>query len=443
MIMRTLSCHALHGAVFLAMVAAPMGPGLAAPEAEFHYDGSNVDTAAHWAARSTLANAVMFSGLGEPLSLSMSEMDAILAHAGYVMRPPMPEMALVGAVYEAGDPRYPEPPDFDEPPTLCWDETGFDRKLDPAAQAWTLVKITSPGFHLTYHDRKADRRAALLMLPQAEAQARALAERLANEVGLFAPRATDSMFGPARTADQAAVLWGASNLVLAATSEAADYWHQAYRDLVDANDYRPLADTAFGAIKTLPPEQARDRATAIEALGRYALAAESAETRRGALDLARKHADELVKSAPPTTRTSGLRSTAWSRPAACLARQPTGRRLRGCSVSGCYLIGPRSMASSLKRQTPARSSTRRSAPAPSSPPSTRCAGMVLPKRRRRQPRSIRASSRRCSSTGGCSRRPPGRSSRRSTWRQSRQSTSRTRHSPRRPRQASRRCSPRR
>ncbi|NIR59168.1 MAG: hypothetical protein GWO02_06445, partial [Gammaproteobacteria bacterium] len=109
--------------------------------------------AAHWAARSTLANAVMFSGLGEPLSMSMSTRDAILKHAGYVTRPPMPDMAMVGAVYAAGDPALKQTPDFSDLRTLRWDPAAFDRTLEPAAQAWALVKITSPEFHLNFHDR--------------------------------------------------------------------------------------------------------------------------------------------------------------------------------------------------------------------------------------------------------------------------------------------------
>src|SRR3546814_19333942 len=96
-----------------ASVSAP-----AAMADDFHYGADTVDIAAHWAGRPTLASAVMFSGLGEPLPISMSTADDLLKHAGYVTRPPMPAMALVGAVHPAATPRSPPPPDPSPPRTL-------------------------------------------------------------------------------------------------------------------------------------------------------------------------------------------------------------------------------------------------------------------------------------------------------------------------------------
>lgn len=220
---------------------------------DVHYGPDTVDIAAHWAARATLANAVMFSGLGEPLSISMSTADDILKHAGYIARPPMPDMATVGAVYAAGSPALKQTPDFSDLQTLRWGPASFDRTLEPAAQAWALIKITSPAFHLNFHDDKADRRVALMMLPQARAQAEVLAERLLTGPGLFAARSSDGTFAEPRAHDQAVVLWGVSNLILAATSEREDYWHTAWRELVDAGDYRELSDRALAAVEQLPP----------------------------------------------------------------------------------------------------------------------------------------------------------------------------------------------
>lgn len=275
-----------------ALVAASLSsPALAAED--FRYGPDTVDVAAHWAARATLANAVMFSGLGEPISLSMSTTDGILKHAGYVTRPPMPDMAVVGAVYAAGDPRFKQPPDLSDLRTLRWDPGTFDRTLEPAAQAWALVKITSPAFHLNFHDDKADKRVALMMLPQAQAQAHVLEKTLVNNQGLFAARRPDGTFAEPRPADQAVVLWGVSNLILTATSTRDDYWHKAYRELVDADDYRALADRALSAVEQLPPESPAERALAVEALGRYALATTDKERRQKALALARRHADAL------------------------------------------------------------------------------------------------------------------------------------------------------
>lgn len=258
-----------------------------------HYLPETVDVAAHWAARSTLANAVMFSGLGEALSLSMTTRDAILEHAGYVTRPAMPDMAMVGAIYAAGDPAFRQAPDLSDLRTLRWDPSSFDRTLDPAAQAWTLIKITSPEFHLNFHDDKADKRVALMMVPQAQAQARVLEKMLVNDRRLFAARRPDGTFAAPRAGDQAVVLWGVSNLILATTSTRDDYWHKAWRDLIAADDYREFADRALRAVERLPPESPADRALAIEALGRYALSTENTERRKAALTMARSHADAL------------------------------------------------------------------------------------------------------------------------------------------------------
>jgi hypothetical protein len=275
------------------MLAATFGSGSVGAADDVHYGPDTVDIAAHWAARSTLANAVMFSGLGEPLSISMSAADDILKHAGYIARPPMPDMAMVGAVYAAGSPALKQTPDFSNLQTLRWDSASFDRTLEPAAQAWALIKITGPAFHLNFHDDKADRRVALMMLPQARAQAKVLEERLLTDQRLFAARSPDGTFAEPRARDQGVVLWGVSNLILAATSERKDYWHTAYRQLVDADDYRELADRALAAVEQLPPETAGDRALAIEALGRYALATNDEQRREKALTLARRHANAL------------------------------------------------------------------------------------------------------------------------------------------------------
>ena len=288
------------------MLAATFGSGSVRADDDVHYGPDTVDIAAHWAARSTLANAVMFSGLGEPLSISMSTADDILKHAGYIARPPMPDMATVGTVYAVGSPALKQTPDFSKLQTLRWDPASFDRTLEPAAQAWALIKITSPAFHLNFHDDKADRRVALMMLPQARAQAEVLAERLLTEQGLFAARSPDGTFAEPRARDQAVVLWGVSNLILAATSEREDYWHTAYRELVDADDYRDLSDRALAAVEQLPPETAGDRALAIEALGRYGLATNDQKRRKKALALARRHADALQKIQDPSLEDAAL-----------------------------------------------------------------------------------------------------------------------------------------
>ncbi len=260
---------------------------------------SSADLRAHWAARSTLAHAVMFSGLGEPLAPSMGEMDAILQAAGYVMRPRMPEMALAGAVFAAAAPRPAGRSDYADPATLRWEPSGFDRNLEVEAQAWTLAKIASPGFHLTFHAEKAERRAALLMVPQAEALAAVLEERLLDRDGLFRARGVHGSVSPATPRAQITVLWGASTALLALTSDRDDYWHAGWRQLTRPDRFATLAAKALRAVEALPPTTPVDRALAIEALARHALAraAEGDELARLRAAIV-AHAGALAGAAP-------------------------------------------------------------------------------------------------------------------------------------------------
>jgi len=282
-------------ALILAGVVA--AAGLIAAQARagetFHYDETNVRPAVYFAALSNLANAVMFSGLGEALVISPYERDEWLRRAGYVTRPAMPDMAAVGPIYAGAQPRFAGLPDFTVPRTLAWEQSSFDRTLDPSAQAWAMIKITSPEFHLQYHDLPDNKLAGLMMIPQARAQAQTLEKRLLNPAGLFAPLHADGTFGEPSPRDQIAVLWAASNIILAGTSGRDDYWHRAYRDLTDPDSYRDLLRKAFAAVQKLPPQTPAERGLAIEALGRFALATGDEEEQAKALALAREHADAL------------------------------------------------------------------------------------------------------------------------------------------------------
>ena len=204
--------------------------------AGFRFGPETVDTAAHWAARANLASAVMFSGLGEPVIVSPYARDRWLAAAGYVIRPRMRSMAMVGAVYAASPPRFRDKPDFARPETLAWDPAAYARTLDAGALAWTLLKITSPEFHLDFHDDPASKLAGLMMLPQARAQSKVILERLRNADGRFAARTPDGSFRAPRARDQAAVLWAVSSLILAATSARRNYWHDTYRSEIDPDE---------------------------------------------------------------------------------------------------------------------------------------------------------------------------------------------------------------
>ena len=85
---------------------------------DFRYDETNLCPAVYFAALSNLANAVMFSGLGEALVISPYERDEWLRRAGYVTRPAMPNMAAVGPLYAGARPDFAGEPDFTTPRTL-------------------------------------------------------------------------------------------------------------------------------------------------------------------------------------------------------------------------------------------------------------------------------------------------------------------------------------
>jgi hypothetical protein len=263
----------------------------------FHYDENSVRPATYFAALSNLTSTAMFSGQGERLIFSMYERDNWLRRVGFVTRPPMPDVRLVGAVYAGADPGYVLAPDFSDAGTLRWSADGFDRALEPGAQAWTLLKISSPLFNKQFNQLRQNKVGSLMMIPQARALTSVLDRRLTNG-GLFAPRDATGNFGSPKAIDQAAVLWAASSMILAATNGDTDYWHQAFADLTDVDAARPLAERAFVALGTLPPRDPAARAIAIAALGRYALTDPSA--REAALALARTHADALKTSVGDT-----------------------------------------------------------------------------------------------------------------------------------------------
>lgn len=289
------------GQAILLMVGLTLLPVSAPAETKPKAEAA-MSAATYFAALSNLASVVMFSGLGENLIFSPYERDDWLRRAGFVTRPPMPDMAIVGALYAAGDPVFKMKPDFGDPATLAWRREGFDRTLDPSAQAWALIKITSPEFHLQFHETPDNKIAALMMIPQARVQARTLIDRLHTSKGFFAARRADGVFATPRPEDQAVVLWAAANLVLAATSRRPDYWHASYRQHVDKNDGVRLARMAFAALRALPPEMPEARAIAIAALGRYAAIEDDPTARKEARTWAAKIAVAL-RAAPGNTLT--------------------------------------------------------------------------------------------------------------------------------------------
>jgi len=285
-------------ATFVILVGFLTASVVTAADNSFHYDKNSVRPATYFAAISNLANAVMFSGMGEGLIFSPYERDDWLRRSGYVSRPPMPDMGIIGPIFAASKPVFEMTPDFSTPSTLRWKTEGFDQTLDPGAQAWTLLKISSPQFHLQFHELPENKIAALMMLPQARMQATVLNDRLRNGDGLLAALSPVGKYMAPKARDQAAALWASSSLILAGSSKKTDYWHKAYGDLTKADNYRPLADAAYAGVRKMPGDNPADRGIAIEALGRYALTLSDKVIQQMVLEFAREIADKIVQDAP-------------------------------------------------------------------------------------------------------------------------------------------------
>ncbi|MBI1743006.1 hypothetical protein HYR54_08055 [Candidatus Acetothermia bacterium] len=228
LIVITLAGGFLAGSTFKLSLARQEASVTLAPDVE------TTERQAYWFGRYNLAQLVMMSGLGpqmEPMPSRMKQMAQMVELSSEEAAKLMQGMSLVGGVYAGGD------PSFSSAGTamvtgMRWGEAKMDKTLEPAAQAYTLLKLTARNFHLDYHESPPEKFVALMMIPQAQAIVKLLAE-LRNSEGRFIPRLPDGRLGEARASDQIAVLWGLSSFVLAATdSSHSDYWSQAYTSMM-------------------------------------------------------------------------------------------------------------------------------------------------------------------------------------------------------------------
>lgn len=268
---------------------------------------TTADRQAYWFGRYAFVTTVMLSGLGPQFAPPPQMLQKMAPAAGLDPQDAsMPGMTMVAGVYAGGDPRLsaPDPADM---ATMRWDSSQMDKTLTPAAQGYTLLKITAKRFHLDYHESPMERFAAIMMIPQAKALVKLL-ERMLTEEGAFAPLGPDGRPLPeqATAQDQIAALWGLSSFFLAAADPGDDYFAKAYRKFVgmgggmmgtgqgqtpsqqpmpsgmimrlpvDGVDALDLMNQAFQAVHGLldqaltPAEQA----LAIEALGWFAVASD-------------------------------------------------------------------------------------------------------------------------------------------------------------------------
>lgn len=105
-----------------------------------------------------------------------------------------------------------------------------------------------------------------------------------------------------KTLNPIAVLWAFSDLALISSDPEVPH----YNDVDLARWSGKMADKAFKAAKTLPPESIIDKAVAIEALGRYVAATRDKVLRREALGLISRYAKALRKGSKKTITEMGL-----------------------------------------------------------------------------------------------------------------------------------------
>ena len=249
---------------------------------------STTDLQAYWSGRYAFVNTVMLSGLGPQLPPSPQRMQDMASMMKMdLQKDAMRGMPLVAGVYAGGNPRLPQTPNPADMTTMRWDQAQMDKTLTPAAQGYTLLKMTAKQFHLDYHKTPTDKMAAVMMIPEARAIVKLLAA-MRTEQGLFVPLDGNGNFleDAATPQDQVAALWGLSSFVLMSTDADKNYWSKAFSMmggvrqpgpppalLVDDVDAFELLDAAFQAVMSAVVDNdaatVAEKSLAIEALGWY------------------------------------------------------------------------------------------------------------------------------------------------------------------------------
>ncbi len=295
---------------------------------------TTADYQAYWFGRYNFVTLVMLSGMGPELTPTPQMIEKMAPMAELDPKDAsMKGMHMVAGVYAGGDPRLPQRPDPMDMATMRWDEAKMDKTLTPAAQGYTLLKITAKGFHLAYHESPSEKFAAIMMIPQAKAIVKLLA-RMQTESGAFAPLGPDGKLlpGKATAQDQIAVLWGLASFFLAVTDSSENYFAKAYHMLagmgdmvgmgsmqmnmpsmimslpVDEVDALDLMNQGLQAVHSLldQPLSAAEQALAIEALGWFMVASDLSRNalnrtlRELALQDINTLADLLIRSEKPT-----------------------------------------------------------------------------------------------------------------------------------------------
>jgi hypothetical protein len=258
---------------------------------------------AYWYSLYNVAHLTMFSGMGEIMKGGgMTGIIEWLKGGGIQKAELVKDMYMISSVYREGDPHFTQPVDLDNKRSMGWDRKKMDMTLNPSAQAFTIIKSVTKNFHRDYHETRDNQRVAIAMYPEAKEMAKLLAEEMMDGRGLFVPLSPDGKKGKPIPFDQVTVLWAFSDLALVSTDPEVP----PYNDLDLAQWSRKIADKAFEATKTLPPEAIIDRAIAVEALGRYGAATDDKRLRSEALRLISRYGKDLTKASRKTITEMGL-----------------------------------------------------------------------------------------------------------------------------------------
>jgi hypothetical protein len=254
---------------------------------------------AYWYARYNLNAMLLMAGPGVRMAPPPEKVERLAEIAGFDLAQLPKNPFLLRAMYAGGDPHFQQPGSFSDLSTLRWDRSTLVKRFEPAAQAFTIVKVVSEDLRTAYHEYPKDRFIALVELQEAKAMADFMAQELTGANGLVAPKPEGGSLAEPRAYDQAAALWAYSALADALRSPDLPLYSQLPDAAADAERYAGHADALFRSMARLHPAGARDLALTIQAYGRYAVATRNAQSRSEAQARVAALARQLMQAPRP------------------------------------------------------------------------------------------------------------------------------------------------
>jgi hypothetical protein len=288
-------------AAFIILINWGIAYGGREPAANFTFEAAQKQS--YWYSLYNVAHLTMFSGMGKIMKGGgMTGIIEWLKGGGVQKAELVKDMYMISSVYAEGDPHFTQPLDPDNKKSMGWDREKMDKTLNPSALAFTIIKSVTKNFHRDYHETRDNQRVAIAMYPEAREMAKLLAEKMINDKGLFVSLSPEDERGEPSPFDQVTVLWAFSDLALISSDPEVP----PYNDSNLASWSIKMADKAFKATRTLPPQSIIEKSIAIEAYGRYAAATRNTELRRKAIISVKEFARQILKDKPETITEMGL-----------------------------------------------------------------------------------------------------------------------------------------